>query len=82
MLTKDVEEDADVRQRGHPARGDRRARRAGAPDAATTHFSREDLADRLPALLTGAGCSDVAELDRIRTALMPIACIRGRQPGG
>ncbi|WP_438022436.1 class I SAM-dependent methyltransferase [Sorangium sp. So ce233] len=41
---------------------------------------RENLADLLPALLTGAGYSDVAEIDRIRTALMPIAMIRGRKP--
>ncbi|XXY51631.1 class I SAM-dependent methyltransferase [Sorangium sp. So ce269] len=43
---------------------------------------RDNLADRLPAVLTGAGFSDVAEIDRISTALMPIAYIQGRKPGG
>ncbi|WP_437498977.1 class I SAM-dependent methyltransferase [Sorangium sp. So ce1099] len=43
---------------------------------------RENLADRLPAVLTGAGFSDVAEIDRISTALMPIAYLQGRKPGG
>ncbi|AUX39842.1 SAM-dependent methyltransferase [Sorangium cellulosum] len=41
----------------------------------------DNLADRLPAELTGAGFSGVAEIDRHPTALMPIAFLRGYKPG-
>ncbi|WP_437611555.1 class I SAM-dependent methyltransferase [Sorangium sp. So ce834] len=48
-------------------------------DALASRFD-DNLADRLPAVLTGAGFCDVAEVDRIGTAILPIATVRGRKP--
>ncbi|KYF94428.1 hypothetical protein BE20_06620 [Sorangium cellulosum] len=47
-------------------------------DALARRFD-DNLADRLPAVLTGAGFCDVAEIDRIGTAIMPIATVRGHK---
>ncbi|WP_437678128.1 hypothetical protein [Sorangium sp. So ce131] len=41
----------------------------------------DNLADRLPAVLTGAGSAEVAEIDRHPTVLLPLAFLRGYKPG-
>jgi len=40
----------------------------------------DNLAGRLPALLSDAGFSDVAEIDRLGTLMGPIAYLQGRKP--
>jgi hypothetical protein len=37
---------------------------------------------RLPALLAGAGFSEVAEIDRQKMLMVPIAYLRGQKPRG
>ncbi|WP_437815499.1 class I SAM-dependent methyltransferase [Sorangium sp. So ce1078] len=43
------------------------------------HRFDDNLADRLPAVLTGAGFSGAAEIDRFGTAVISIAMVRGHK---